>query len=681
MIAQVVFNLPVNKAFDYLVPSDWGARLKPGMRVAAPFGKRRLVGAVIRLQPASRIPHLKTLLRVLDPRPVLEPEAFRLAHWLAGYYGCSVGEACATIVPSSLRLRAQRAQDESPAATRVSPAAAPALTAQQTQAMAHLEAALHRGRPATVLLHGVTGSGKTELYLRTIASALKAGRSAIVLVPEIALTPQTIDRFRERFGDEVVLWHSRLSARQRSTQWQHLLEGRSRIVVGTRSAVFAPIKSGRLGVIVLDEEHDPSYKQDQSPRYHAREVAIARARMSRAVVILGSATPSVESYHEATRGGFALLELTERVQGRPLPRVEVVDMRQEWARQRRAGLFSTRLALALRQVVDLKEQAILLLNRRGFARVVQCQTCGAAIRCSQCAVPLIYHASVRQLVCHYCNTRQAIPETCPACHRGYLRLRGSGTERIESELHRLFPASGIGRMDTDTTRSRDSHRRLYDAIKTRELDLLVGTQMVAKGFDLPQVTLVGVVSADTALNLPDFRAGERTFDLLTQVAGRAGRGDRLGQVLIQTFCPQHYAIQAACRHDYQAFYRAEIAMRKRLKLPPFVHLIELTVQGSRAPKVQAAAEALKKAIIEAAPRPSRRDPSRRGSAASRGDGGHRIEILGPAPHRVARLRRTIRWHLVLKGRSVDSMMRVVRRAMGETRRLHGLPVSVDVDPL
>lgn len=659
MIAQVVFNLPVNRAFDYLIPGEWASALRPGMRVAAPFGKRRLVGAVIRLQSASRIPHLKTLLRVLDPRPVLEPEAFRLAHWLAGYYGCSVGEACATIVPSSLRLRSQ---DGSPAAAPASPAAAPALTAQQAEAMAHLEDALHRRRPQTVLLHGVTGSGKTELYLRTIASALNAGRSAIVLVPEIALTPQTIDRFRERFGDEVVLWHSRLSARQRSTQWQRLLEGRSRIVVGTRSAVFAPITSARLGVIVLDEEHDPSYKQDQSPRYHAREVAIARARMSRALVILGSATPSVESYYEAARGRFQLLELTERVQGRPLPRVEVVDMRQEWAHQRRAGLFSTRLALALRQVVDLKEQAILLLNRRGFARVVQCQTCGAVIRCSQCAVPLIYHASVQQLVCHYCNTRQAIPETCPACHRGYLRLRGSGTERIESELHRIFPASGIGRMDSDTTRSRDSHRRLYDAVKTRELDLLVGTQMVAKGFDLPQVTLVGVVSADTALNLPDFRAGERTFDLLTQVAGRAGRGDRLGQVLIQTFCPQHYAIQAACRHDYQAFYRAEIAMRKRLRLPPFVHLIELTVQGSRAERVRTAAEALKTTLASRARRA-------------------RMMILGPAPHRVVRLRRTIRWHLVLKGRSVDSMMRVVRLAMGDARRLHGLPVMIDVDPL
>ncbi len=660
MIAQVVFNLPVNKAFDYLVPGEWASALRPGVRVAAPFGKRRLVGMVIRLQAASRVPYLKTLLRALDPRPVLEPEAFRLARWLAGYYGCSLGEACATIVPSSLRLRAKQAQDECPAVASASPAAAPALTAQQTQAMAHLEAALRRGRPSTVLLHGVTGSGKTELYLRTIASALDAGRSAIVLVPEIALTPQTIDRFRERFGDEVVLWHSRLSARQRSTQWQRLLEGRSRIVVGTRSAVFAPVM--RLGVIVLDEEHDASYKQDQTPRYHAREVAIARARMSRAVVILGSATPSVESYYDAVRGRFRLLELTERVQGRSLPRVEIVDMRQEWGRQRRAGLFSTRLALALRQVVDLNEQAILLLNRRGFARVVQCQTCGAAMSCSQCAVPFIYHASVQQLVCHYCNARRTIPETCPACHRGYLRLRGSGTERIESELHRLFPASGIGRMDTDTTRSRDSHRQLYDAIKTRQLDLLVGTQMVAKGFDLPQVTLVGVVSADTALNLPDFRAGERTFDLLTQVAGRAGRGDRPGQVLIQTCCPQHYAIQAASRHDYQAFYRAEIAMRKRLKLPPFVHLIELTVQGSRAERVQATAEALNSALASRARRV-------------------RMAILGPAPHRVARLRRAVRWHLVLKGRSVDSMMRVVRLTLGDARRLHGLPVLIDVDPL
>ena len=661
MIAEVVFNLPIERAFDYIVPESWGESLRPGIRVVAPFGQRRLVGMVIRRKSRSPIAHPKALVRPLDTQPVLKPEGLRLARWLAGYYFCSLGQACASMVPTALRLHRAEA-DEEPAvsAQRV----APPFTAHQRNVFSSIESALTGARQQTFLLHGVTGSGKTEVYLQAIALALQQGRSAIVLVPEIALTPQTIDRFRERFGAEVVLWHSRLTARQRSVQWQRLAEGRSRIVVGTRSAVFAPL--ARLGVIVLDEEHDPSYKQDHSPRYHAREVALARARLTRAVVILGSATPSVESYYAATAGRFRLLELPERVQGRTLPHVEIVDMREELASHRRLAPLSTRLTLALRRVVDVKEQAILLLNRRGFARVAQCHTCGTVVRCPQCAVPLVYHASIRQLICHYCQARQPVPEACPSCRRGYLRLRGSGTERIESELHRLFPDSGIGRMDTDTTKPRDSHRQLYDLIKTRQIDLLVGTQMVAKGLDIPQVTLVGVVSADTALNLPDFRAGERTFDLLTQVAGRAGRGDRPGRVLIQTYCPQHYAIQAASRHDYHGFYQAEMQMRKRLKLPPIAHLVELTVQGRAQDRVQAAAHALKKAL-EAMVR-------------QLGHRHRRIVVLGPAPHRIARLRRTFRWCVVLKAPSVPPMLRVLRRILREGRRVHGLPVITDVDP-
>lgn len=658
MIAQVVFNLPVDRAFDYLVPEAWRTTLQPGMRVEAPFGPRRLIGTVVRLRASSPIRQLKTLARVLDPSPALTPERLRLAEWLAGYYCCSLGQACASLLPAALRLRPV-VEDPAAPAEEVAEEM-PELTEEQRRAFGRLSAALEARRHRTFLLHGVTGSGKTELYLRAIALAREQGRSAVVLVPEIALTPQAIDRFRERFGSEVMLWHSRLTARQRAVAWQALAGGRRHLVIGTRSAVFAPVP--RLGVVILDEEHDPSYKQDQAPRYHAREVAIARARQAAAVVILGSATPSVESYYQARRGRFELLELTRRVEGRKLPDVEVIDMRQEFAHRHRVGPFSQRLAAALRRVVDLREQAILLLNRRGFARVAQCPTCGNVVRCPQCAVPLIYHAGAQQMVCHYCNVRQAVPEMCPACRRGYLRLRGAGTERIESELHRLFPASGIARMDTDTTRPRDSHRRLYDAIKTQQIDLLVGTQMVAKGLDIPQVTLVGVVSADTALNLPDFRAGERTFDLLTQVAGRAGRGARPGQVLIQTYCPTHYAIRAASRHDYEAFYQAEIRMRRRLALPPFVHLIELTVQGFRQDRVQDAAEFLARALK------------------ARREGG-RITLLGPAPHRVVRLRRSYRWCVVLKGPSVPAMTRLVRQVLRKGWGVRGLPVIVDVDPL
>jgi len=659
MIAEVRFNLPVDRGFDYLVPEPWQATLRPGMRVVAPFGPRRLVGFVHRLRKTSRFAQLKTLLQVVDETPVLMPDMLRLAAWLAGYYGCSLGQAYACMVPAALRRRpAAQGELVSEEAAGLEPP--PPLTAHQQRALAQVETALRTRRHRTFLVHGITGSGKTELYLQAIARALALGRSAIVLVPEIALTPQTIDRFRARFGAGVVLWHSRLTDRQRALQWARLLEGRSRIVVGTRSAVFAPVP--QVGVLILDEEHDPSYKQAQTPRYHAREAALARARLQGAVVLLGSATPSVESYYEASRGRFHHLSLPERVRGRTLPAVNIVDMRQESGPRRRLGPFSQRLALELRRIVELKEQAILLLNRRGFARVAQCATCGTTVRCPQCAVPLIYHASTKQLTCHYCNARQPVPDTCRACRKGYLRLRGWGTERIESELHRLFPVSGIARMDTDTTRRRESHRRLYDAIKTQQIDLLVGTQMVAKGLDVPQVTLVGVISADTALNLPDFRAGERTFDLLTQVAGRAGRGDRPGQVIVQTYCPGHYAIRAASQHDYQAFYRDEIRMRRRLSLPPFVHLIELTVQGRPQERVEEAAQGLADALRTSARR-------------------LRVTILGPAPHRIVRLRKTTRWCVVLKTRSVLPAVRLIRRVLQEGWRFRGLPVTVDVDPL
>ncbi len=658
MIAEVVFNLPLDRAFHYDVPPAFEHHLCAGMRVIAPFGSRRLIGVVTRVRATTPIPHPKPLLKLIDAHRVFTTAQLRLATWLADAYCCSLGEACAALVPTALRIPHGVTPEPQGASPLV---AAPTLTIQQRRAFLQIEPALMARRHQVFLLHGITGSGKTELYLRTIEAALAHQRAAICLVPEIALTPQMIDRFRQRFGDAVALWHSRLTDRQRAQTWQRLAEGVCRVVVGTRSAVFAPVE--RVGVIILDEEHDPSYKQDGTPRYHAREVAFVRARLERAIVILGSATPSIESSYHARHGRYVLLELTERVERRPLPQVEVIDMRKEFTDRRRASALSDRLQLALRRTVDLKEQAILFLNRRGFARIAQCPVCGLVIRCTQCTVPLIYHASIQQLACHYCHFRQEVPEICSGCQRGYLRLRGSGTERIESELHRFFPTSSIARMDADTMRLRESHQRLYEALKTQQITLLVGTQLVAKGHDFPQVTLVGVVSADTALNLPDFRAGEQTFDLLTQAAGRAGRGDRPGRVLIQTFCPSHYAIQAASRHDYQGFYQAEIQMRKRLSLPPFVHLVELTVQGYRQERVQAVACSLAQTL--------RRTLRQRRA----------ISVVGPAPHRVARVRRTFRWRLLLKGRSRSSILRLVRQTLKPSRRFQGLAVIVDVDPL
>ncbi len=667
MFAEVVVNLPLDRSFDYVVPDELRRQARPGVRVVVPFGHRRLIGFIAALRDRSAIAHPKAIARVLDETPILDEQEQSLARWMAGRYGCSLGEALSAMVPPTLKATSGRGVAQ-PAATAIESSSEPAhisdplrpLTDEQRPAFDAMRDALQADRHRVMLLHGITGSGKTELYLRAIAVALEQGRSALCLVPEIVLTPQAVDRFRERFGPSVVLWHSRLSASQRHAAWRDMAAGRSRVIVGTRSAVFAPLQ--RIGLIILDEEHDPSYKQDQTPRYHARDVAIERARLANALVVLGSATPSVESFYRATKGDYQLLELTKRVEGRSLPPVELIDMRQEFLRGRRMQPLSPKLQNALEQAAEQHEQAILLLNRRGFARVIACPACGVVQSCSQCSVPLIYHTRPPKLLCHYCGVSRTPPEICPACDKSYVRFRGSGTERIESELHRLFPSSNIGRMDKDTTKGRDMHRELYDALKAHTIEMLVGTQMVAKGFDLPKVTLVGVVSADTSLNLPDFRAGERTFTLLTQVAGRAGRGDRPGQVLVQTYCPEHYAIQAASRHNYRQFYDAEIEIRRRSQLPPFAELVELTVQGKDADAVRGATEELAKTL---------RVLLR----------GKHVTVLGPAPHRVETIRHIVRWRLVLKAASSSTIMDAVRSAVGESRRFKGLPVAIDVDPL
>lgn len=656
MIAEIVFNIPLERSFHYLVPQALTSTIEPGMRVLAPFGVRELTGMIIDLPARSPITMLKSIRRVVDPIPVIRDERWELARWVAEYYYCSFGEALSAMVPSALRL------PETPPVREpsVPTAKGPRFTSHQQRAFRVIQRALAARAGTTVLIHGVTGSGKTELYLRAIQEELAHGRGAICLVPEIALTAQTIDRFRERFGTEVAVWHSRLTARQRAAAWQRVCAGQCRIVIGARSAVFAPVR--HLGLIVLDEEQEEAFKQESTPRYHARDVARVRVRLAGATLLLGSATPSVETYFRCLRMRDQLVTLPERVQGRRLPNVEIVDMRGEFGNRRHTGPLSARLARALSETVERGEQAMLLLNRRGFARVAQCQTCGLVMRCERCSVPLVYHASDNALVCHYCAYRCEPPEMCPACHKGYLKLRGVGTERVESELHRLFPTASIGRMDLDTTRRRESHRAIYEAVKSRQINLLVGTQMIAKGLDFPQVTLVGVVSADTALNLPHFRAGERTFDLLTQVAGRAGRGDQPGRVVVQTYCPTHYAILAASKHDYVGFYHTEITMRKRLSLPPWTHLIEFTLRGSNRQRVHEAAGAF---AIDLARRIGRR----------------RMTLLGPVPHRVPRVRRTYQVCVLLKGRDVSTMVALARNTLQSGRRFRGMPVRVDVDPL
>jgi primosomal protein N' (replication factor Y) len=531
------------------------------------------------------------------------------------------------------------------------------LTTAQKKAFEEIKAGLSRGNGGVFLLHGVTGSGKTEIYLQALAEAVKMGRRGIVLVPEIALTTQTIERFVARFPGRVAVMHSQLSLGEQFDEWQRIRNGDFDVVIGPRSAAFAPQPD--LGLIVIDEEHEWSYKQaDKSPRYHARDVALKLAELTGSVVVLGSATPDVESYYRARQGNYKMLELPERVtprDGTALPQVEIVDMREELKAGVRS-LFSRSLSEAISQAVTNDEQVILFLNRRGAATFIQCRSCGFVLRCRRCDVPLTYHLTEDSLVCHQCNYHTPVPKACPRCTRRNLKFLGLGTQKLEQEAGYNFPTARLLRWDTDVTRGRYSHDEILAKFRGHQADILIGTQMVAKGLDLPLVTLVGVVRADTALNLPDFRAGERTFQLLSQVAGRAGRGVRGGKVIIQSYTPEHYAIQAAAQHDYATFYNREVEYRRQLRNPPFSRLACLTYSHTNDILCQREAERMEHLLSQ--------EIDSQGIAD--------IEIIGPAPAFIHRRRRRFRWQLILRGRGLSEFLSPVPFPQGW---------AVDIDPV
>jgi len=513
------------------------------------------------------------------------------------------------------------------------------------------------------LLFGVTGSGKTLVYLEYLRSVIAAGRGAIVLVPEIALTPQTVARFRGVFGDDIAVLHSALSDGERYDAWRALREGRRRVAIGARSAVFAPVP--RLGAIVVDEEHDASYKQGEAPRYHARDVALRRAALAGATVVLGSATPALETWAAAEAGAYRLLELPERVAARPLPPVEVVDLRTA-ARvpESRAVPWSETLDAAVRGALERGEQAMILLNRRGFSVFVQCPACGRVWECPNCSLTLIYHRAPAALRCHHCGHAEPPPDACPDCGAPVQRYRGAGTQQVEAFLAERFPAARIARMDLDSTAERWAHHRILERVGAGAVDLLVGTQMIAKGLDFPRVTVVGVVDADVALNLPDFRAAERTFDLLTQVAGRAGRGPLGGRVIVQTRAPAHHAIVHAAAHDVRGFAATELRERRDPPYPPHVALANVVLSGTDQRRVAQAAE--------------RVAGWTRALAAARPDAG--AAVLGPAPCPLERVRERWRWHLLVKAPAADALTRVVRYLAARAPATPGVRLIVDRDP-
>ena len=529
------------------------------------------------------------------------------------------------------------------------------ITAQKRALSAIIES-LGQKKSSVFLLHGVTGSGKTEVYLQALAETVKLGKRGIVLVPEIALTPQTIEQFAGRFPHKVAVIHSRLSLGEQFDQWRQVRDGKFDVVIGPRSALFAP--QPNLGLIVIDEEHEWSYKQDISPRYHARDVALKLAELSGAVVILGSATPDVETFYYARRGEYQLIELPERVtphEGSALPQVELVDMGDE-LKAGNKSIFSRSLKLAIDKAIANREQVILFFNRRGAATFIQCRNCGLVLQCRRCCVSLKYHSTENALVCHHCNYRIPVPQACPRCLSRRIKFLGIGTQKLEYEASLAFPQARLLRWDSDAIRGKYSHQEILDSFRSHKADILIGTQMVAKGLNLPQVTLVGVVSADTGLNLPDFRAGERSFQLLSQVAGRAGRGPLGGRVIIQTYCPQHYAIQAAVKHDYISFYNQEIAYRHQLHNPPFSKIVRLIYSHTNDALCHNEAERMKRLLaseIEA-------------------KGTYDINIIGPAPAFIHRLRGRFRWQLILRGPETSAFLSQLAIPQGWT---------VDIDPV
>lgn len=626
-------------------PPAVASRLEQVVKPAHPPADLLAEAARIPARQAPRAALLRFLAEHPDPRPPAE---------LAARAGVSRA-VVSSLLKAGWLLAAERPVRRRPWGEPPIVADIERLTEGQRAALAAILAACGAGQAPVFLLHGVTASGKTEVFLRAAEWVVSQGRQVIVLVPEISLSSQALAMLQGRFGDQVAILHSALSAGERHDEWRRLESSEARVVVGARSAVFAPCR--QVGLIVVDEEHESSYKQDHDPRYHAREVALELGRRHGAPVVLSSATPSLESYQAALEGRYRLLPLPERVDGRALPTTTVVDLRQ--ARSR--AVFSPLLTLGIKQATDQGQQVILFLNQRGYASFLLCADCGFVPRCPGCDISFTYHLTDRLLRCHHCGATAPPPVTCPSCGGRQVAFAGFGTERVEEELDRLLPGLRHARLDRDTAARKGAHARIVGGFRRQDTQVLIGTQMVAKGLDFPGVTLVGVLCADTALRLPDFRAGERTFQILTQVSGRAGRGEVPGQVIIQTFDPDHYAIQAAVAGDYHAFFEQEAAERRAQGFPPFAHMARLLVTGEDEPAVEKLAHDLAAALPPLAP-----------------PGGR---VLGPAPAPLARLGSRYRWHLLVLAPTRNELLSWLQAAGVTPGRQQGASLVVDFDPV
>jgi primosomal protein N' (replication factor Y) len=730
-----------DKLLHYRVPESMRTGIGVGSLVRVPVLNSLRLGIVGEEGAPKDFPieKLKSIAQVVYPFPALPPDLLSLARWMASYYACGLDSVIETMVPAAVRNGATIKQEKllslvrrlTPDELAVLEKRAPqqaklyrtieqqfkpqqkslllsrldltaavaaglvkrgivkeesqrvirdvyqddwaagelvasqphALNAEQAKAVEAVAAALAEQKFSVSLLHGVTGSGKTEVYLRAIDTALKAGGGVAFLVPEVALTPQTVARLRSRLqaiapDHKCVVWHSHLSDGERLDGWMALATGEARIVVGARSAVFAPIQN--LQLIVVDEEHEPAYKQDETPRYHGRDVAVMRAKLNGAVCLLGSATPSLESYANAKAGKYRLIELRQRVDSRKLPHIDIVDLRLEAAKQRGLTALSRKLVDAMQARFERKEQTILFINRRGYSSSMLCTKCGHVEECKHCSIAMKYHRTDETLRCHLCNDSRPAPARCPKCGAPEIRWRGLGTQRVEEAVRRVMPRARIERMDTDAMQKKNAFREILQQFRAGKIDVLVGTQMIGKGLDFPNVTLVGLIDADISMHIPDFRANERTFQLLVQVAGRAGRGDRAGEVIVQTFTPQAGAIQYSRHADYAGFAEAELQVRKDFNYPPYRHLIHHLWRGKNPEKLQFFAEQWARLVEKTL--------------------GDRVELRGPTPSPIEKIKDDYRWQLWYFTNSVTKIVPELEKLRAEFAWPEDIVQVLDVDP-
>ena len=645
-LIEVVFNLPIHQRFTYSIPEDQG--ITSGYRVLAPFGSRRLTGYVVASGVAAPpgVPEIKQIQRPLDKRPVFDQRQLELAGWLSDMYLCSLGEALATMLPGGRR---EVEPEEMGGDLAVS---------KDITLSSHQRGAIDRicaSEEGIFYLHGVTGSGKTEVFLQVSREMLARGRGVIYLVPEISLTHQVVDVFQAFLDQPVAVLHSGLTPSQRLKTWLDLLDGNMGLVIGARSAVFAPVAN--LGLIIIDEEHEGSYKSGTTPRYHARQVAMHRGNREKAVVVMGSATPSLEAFHYMGAGKLERLNLPERLSGGTMPEVRIQDLNGE------SVPLSKALIGEIRRTHEEGRQSILFLNRRGFSYFFHCRSCGYQMKCRNCSVSLTFHKNKNSMVCHYCGYRGRPVDACPECGSMDVGYSGFGIERIEEEIQRLFPELTVRRVDTDSVRNKQRLKEILNDFHAGRIDILLGTQMVAKGLNFPGVKLVGIISADTGLQLPDFRAAERTFDLIVQVSGRAGRFHPDGKVLVQTYLPENETIHLAARADLETFYTKELAARKALGFPPFTRLIRLVFRARSAVKSRSAAADFARSLRDA-------DPQLGG-----------VEVLGPAECPLAIIAGNHRNHLIFRSRRFRELHTLVRRSMARFQAPAGVYVEVDVDPV